>query len=399
MIKDISMEDAIELFREKWPKQMETEKISISEAKDRVLAEDYYGRCDIPVVRCSMMDGIAVKSEYWKVGNPNTDEWEIGKEFVRADTGDDFPDDYDAVIPIEKVIIGPNGKGLKIIKKDPVQKGENIRGRGSSIQEGTPLVKKRVKLLPSDIGALAMGNISEVEVYKKPVVSFLPTGTELIPPGEEIKRGQNIDSNSLMAKGLLEEFGAEPRMYSISMDDFSSMEEKLEDALEHSDLILINGGSSKGEEDFGVRLLERKGTLHFHWTKAAPGRPCAMGEVKGKPVIIVPGPAYGCFNVLQWLVRPCIMQLSGNEEDEYYKVKAELLEDFEGGSSVHFLVGAEVKQNKEGKLFVQLMNFKRAGTYNCLMANGFVYTEIYGDPWKKGDILEITLIRPYIPLI
>lgn len=399
MIENISIEEAFILFKERWPERMDKERISLSKVKNRVLAEEYNAFCDIPLVRSSMMDGVAVKSKYWEFGYPDTKNWVLGNEFIRADTGDDFLDDYGAVIRIEDVEIGKGGGGLTLRKKEKVQKGQNIRGKGSSISKGSPLVKRGVKLIPGDFAALAMGNISEVLVYKKPVVSFLPTGSELIQPGEDLKRGKNIDSNSVLAKGLLEDFGAEVKLYPISKDDLSSIEDKLNDALKHSDFILINGGSSKGEEDLGIRLLEKRATLLFHWTMTAPGRPCAMGKIEGKPVVIVPGPSFGCFNVIQWLIRPCLMYWTGHKEDAYYKVKAELVEDFEGVSSVHFLVGAKVSEDKEGNKFVRLMNFKKEGSHNCFMANGFVYTKIGGVPWKKGDLLEIILTRPYIPRI
>lgn len=381
-----------------WSDKLETERISLLNSVNRIIAEDTFAREDVPVFRSSMMDGIAVKSQYWEKDEPDTENWELGKEFIRADTGDDFSDDYDAVIRIENVEIGNEGKGLKILKKESIVKGRNIKGRGSSIKRGTPLVKEGSKLLPGDIATLAMGNIPDILVYKKPIISFLPTGSELIPPGEKLQRGQNIDSNSLLTKGLLEEFGAETRIYSISRDDLTSMENKLKDALKYSDMILINGGSSKGEEDFGIKLVEKLGKLLFHWTLVAPGRPCGMGEIDGKPIIVVPGPTYGFFNVLQWLVRPCIMHMTGNKEDAYFKVEAELIEDFEKGGSIQFLVGAEVYRNAEGKKMVKLLNFKKVGTYNCLMASGFIHTKSDKEGWKKGDILEINLIRPYIPL-
>ena len=94
-----------------------------------------------------------------------------------------------------------------------------------------------------------------MEVYRKPRVAFLPTGSELVPLGAPVGRGQNIDSNSVLAQAMLTEMGAEPLCYPIVPDQPEALAEALEQALQAADVVLLNGGSSKGAEDY--QLVEK----------------------------------------------------------------------------------------------------------------------------------------------
>ena len=98
-------EDALAMLFERWAPARRTETVPLSEAAGRVLAEDQLADWNIPVVRASAMDGIAVRADRFRNGVPDTSGWVIGKDYVRADTGDDFPDEFDTVIAIEDVTV------------------------------------------------------------------------------------------------------------------------------------------------------------------------------------------------------------------------------------------------------------------------------------------------------
>ena len=125
---------AMETLFQKWEAQSGTETISLDDALGRVLVEDVYSQVSIPVVRASSMDGVAVPSERFENGIPDTSDWKLGEDFCRADTGDDFDDKFDAVIPIEQVTLTP--EGVLTIKPDvTVKQGMNVRPRGSIINK------------------------------------------------------------------------------------------------------------------------------------------------------------------------------------------------------------------------------------------------------------------------
>lgn len=171
----------LERLFEKWSPAWEKEEIPVEEAIGRVPCEEVYALCSIPVVRASSMDGVGVRSADFADGIPDTSRWTQGKEFVRADTGDDFDDRYDAVIRIEDVSLDENG--LSVHPEVKVTPGLGIRPQGSMLKEGDLLVKKNRPLRPVDLAALVMGGIRTIPVYRRPRVAFIPTGSELIPTG------------------------------------------------------------------------------------------------------------------------------------------------------------------------------------------------------------------------
>ena len=109
MALETTKEEALSLVFSKWHPNIQTETVRIENAFNRVIAKQYYSAHNVPVVRSSCMDGIAVKSERFTNGMPDTSNWVKGIDYVRADTGDDFPDEFDAVIKIEYVRFLDNG--------------------------------------------------------------------------------------------------------------------------------------------------------------------------------------------------------------------------------------------------------------------------------------------------
>ena len=72
------------------------ELVDLDSAVGRILAKDLKSQSTLPVVRASGLDGIAVKSSAFLDGWPDTTRWTQGVDYVRADTGDDFDDAFDA---------------------------------------------------------------------------------------------------------------------------------------------------------------------------------------------------------------------------------------------------------------------------------------------------------------
>lgn len=389
---DVTIERARNLLYSIYQSPLETEMIEVKEAKGRVLVEDQFSKVNLPVVRSSMMDGIAVKSEEWNKSEFHPEKWIYKKDFVRADTGDDFSDEFDCVIAIEDVLL-PDEGGVVFKKEMSPFKGMNVNPSGKIVKERETLLTAPRRLNAIDLAVLHMGNIDKIKVYRQPKVTFVPTGSELITVGEEVKRGQNIDINSIMAKGLLEEWGAKTSMHPIVKDDLESLENMLISTIDSCDILLINGGSSKGEEDYGLRLLEKHGEILFHWSQSGPGRPVALGNIRGKAVVIVPGPPYGCFNVLQYLIRPAVYYLQGIK-DHTYKVKAKLVAPVDAPTHFAFLLGAKVWRDENNELLVELLQFKKTGVVSCLAANGYVRTIPGAPKWKQGDMVEVSLLRP-----
>lgn len=384
--------EALRTLFEKCRPKKQIEKVPLSEASGRVLAQTLYSCNTLPVVRASMMDGIAVSSEFFQHGVPDTSNWKVGNEYSRADTGDDFDDKYDSVIAIENVSFDEMGR-LKLSEGITVKKGDCVKKSGSTIKKGDYIISEGVSIRPCDLAALAMGGITEVPVYKKPLVAFIPTGSELVPAGKIPQRGQNIDANSIMAKHMLIEMGADPICYPIVKDNLKDIEIALEKALAQADIIIMNGGSSKGEEDFTSKVINKKGEVLVHWIAAGPGRPMSMAVVQGKPVINLSGPVVAAYYGLDWCIRELVNQYLGLPAMKRQKVTAVLTNDMPCPKPVSFLCKVNVKKTETGEYIATPIPFKAASIGMCLSTNGQFVSEIGEGDYKKGDSIEIELLR------
>ena len=380
----------LETLFEKWNPEFKTERIPTRNALGRILSEDAYSSISIPVVRASSMDGVAVRSERFAEGMPDTSGWTLGIEFCRADTGDDFDDRFDAVIPIERVSFSP--EGILIIQPDvTVTPGMNIRPQGSMLMEGALLARKHRELRSFDLACLAMGNISEVEVYQKPRVAFIPTGNELVLLGAEVKRGKNIDSNSILAENLLIEMGAEPICLPIVPDDKQAAVSALEKALKYADIVILNGGSSKGEEDYNARLLEERGATLFHWVAAAPGKPMCVALIDNKPVINIPGPPLAVLYGMDWCIRAAVNRLLHKPMPKRQTIEGALTEPISAPSNMEILCMMDVKRTGSG-YEVKQKPWRGGSMADSLSAGAIYITKLGSDRCETGP-LQVELLR------
>jgi len=328
-LKDlISKEEALKRMFAAWIPERETEMVQLTEADGRVLAEDQFANYNLPVVRASQMDGIAVRSVSFENGMPDTSQWMPGRDYVRADTGDDFPDDYDAVIAIENVEFLESG-GIRLPEKINASRGFNVKPQGADVRKGSLLCGKGRILHATEMAAIAMGGMDTVPVVKKPRVAFLPTGSELVPMGASLARGQNFDTNSVMVCQMLRDMGAEPVLHPIVRDDRVSLANAMEELLPQCDILLVNAGTSKGGEDYCAGLLAEKGISLFHGVAAVPGRPISAAMVGEKPVLNLAGPSFAAFYNMDWAVRPLVCRMLGVPVPERARAKAILKRPFQ----------------------------------------------------------------------
>lgn len=392
-------EDIVKRLTETWNPGLGTEMVSAEDAADRILAQDICSRITLPVIRASMCDGIAVKSSQFADNYPHTQDMIPGTDFERADTGDDFPDSYDAVLPIEHIRLSPEGKIEEWIKTVPVSPGMNVRAAGSTIKTGELLLKKGTVIRGNELALIVTGGIRAVPVYRKPKIAFLPTGTELVPAGSAIARGQMFDSNSTLVKYELEKSVCEPIMYPITRDDIQSLRKRLEDALEKADLVLINEGSSKGGEDFNVRLLQEMGTQLYHGAATVPGRPVGIFSVNTKLVIVMPGPPMAALNVLEWLVKPLIFHLYHKPAPLRETVKAKLTKDIKGPDFFAVFTKVNVVQDENGEYLAEPVPGRAVTMPVSFGANGYFYKETGVTELNAGQETVVNLFcnRSEIP--
>ncbi|SHH97525.1 molybdopterin molybdotransferase [Sporobacter termitidis DSM 10068] len=386
----VTRDEAVALLKKEWTVNRETKWISLREAAGRVTAKPVFSVNSMPVCRTSQFDGIAVKSENFIDGVPDTSGWVKGADYAQADTGDDFPDEFDTIIAVEDIYYDKGGK-LCFSDDFVFEKGDGIRKAGTAVEENDLLVDAHTRLTAVHLPVLALGGIYQLEVIKKPKVVYIPTGSELINVGIKPERGQNIEANGLMVSEFLKQWGAEPSCYPIIKDKPAELEQALDSALNVADIVLINGGSSKGAEDFNATLLQRKAAVYRHGIKAIPGKPVAIAIIGGKPVVNLPGPTLATFLALDWCVSGLVHHYLGLNMPVRPKMKATLEKALEKRPDYEMFYRF-VLTEKNGRYYAGPIGRDKSVPYALLKADAMLIAPIGASGYAAGEEIEVELL-------
>ena len=326
-----SFNDARSIILEK-AHTLGVERIPLTEANGRVLAETLLAPWDLPLWDNSAMDGFAVRSEdcvgipctlkssgYVPAGSVASDRVRPGCA-IRIMTGAPLPPGADAVVPVEEVV--ENGDTLTITSA--VEARQHIRFKGEDVALGTPFLEAGTRLRPSEINLLAAFGQVFVPVYRRPRVAVLSTGDELVELGEALAPGRIINSNSLSLAAAIREAGGEPMLLGIARDEESSLREKLAQGLK-ADILITSAGVSAGDRDLVREVLDEFGVRQLFWKiDMKPGRPTAFGVKDECLVFSLPGNPVSTLVTFEFLVRPAILKVLGWREVIKPCVKATL---------------------------------------------------------------------------
>lgn len=295
---------------------------SLLESLDLIIAKDIYSPLDVPSFDNSAMDGYAMKFDgirnTWKLGDiiqagdTTIQKLKDGKA-ARIFTGAKMPEGSDTVIPQELIQLDKDA-ALIYYEHDKIKTGSNVRLKGSQCRKGYLILEKGTHISPGVIGLLASAGISKVEVYSPPTATYIITGDELKEAGTSIKEGEIYNSNGPMLEALLQRAGIKDISGYKATDDKKVLQQKINEALENSDVLILSGGISVGDYDYVKECLENAGVRElFYKIKQRPGKPMFAGKKGEKYIFALPGnPAsvLSCFNIY---VKPCLHFLLGHE--------------------------------------------------------------------------------------
>lgn len=323
-----------------------SEEILLDEnAVGRVLAEPVFARISSPHYHAAAMDGFAVhhrSTEGAQLNAPVTLRYQPEIGIVQyVDTGDPLPEWANAVLPIENVEpLDEQGQPAKALRapyairiRAAVPPWSHVRPLGEDMVKTQLVLPAGHRLRPVDLGALAGSGNANVRVVRKPLVAVLPTGTELVPVGTQVKRGDIIEYNSLVLAAQVNSWGGQARRFPITPDDFDLICQRVQDAADHSDLVLLNAGSSAGAEDFSARVVQTLGTLLVHGVAVRPGHPVIIGLIRRSasaeqpgevPIIGVPGYPVSAALTGEIFVAPLIARWAGQPGTDPTVIQATL---------------------------------------------------------------------------
>ena len=321
-LNKISLQEAkdkyLRIFDNKF---MPGEKVKVSQAMGRIIAEPVFAKRSAPGYFASAMDGIAVKAEDTAGASERRPViLKMGEQALLVDTGDSLPVKFNAVIKIEEV--NETEEGNYIIERG-VTPWHNVRSPGESVIKGQMILPINHCLAARDLGAILESGITEIVVRKKPVIGIIPTGTELVPPEVEPITGQLTEFNSIMLSARTGSWGANSHVTEIIPDNYEEIKEKFLNEHSNNDITVIIAGSSAGKEDYTVKILQEMGEVIVHGINIMPGKPVILAVVEGKPVIGLPGyPIAALLNC--WIfLRALIYKLLGLNVPDIPQIEAQ----------------------------------------------------------------------------
>jgi molybdenum cofactor synthesis domain-containing protein len=363
------------------------ERVSISDAHDRVLAQDVVSPMDIPPFNRSTVDGYAVKAADTFGASEDKDinlrvcgHVAIGeapavtvKERSAAEivTGAPLPDGADAVVMVEYTSRQKNN----VFVRRPVARNTNIMTKGSDIHKGETVLKKGRILGSREIGALAAIGLTKVAVYKRPKVAVLSTGGEVMEPGKALSPGKIYDINAHTLSAAVLECGGEAINLGIVPDEKDKMKSALEQALASADVILTSGGVSVGPKDFTPQVVDSLGKpgVIISGVAMKPGKPLTIAVVKGKLIFSLPGNPTSSLFMFIVFVRPIIMKLAGRPEEGMPKVKAVTAHKMFSARGRRTFTMVNLTYNKDGTFLVDPVPTGLSGAITTMTkADGFV---------------------------
>ncbi len=266
-------------------------------ALGRVLAKPVWARLSSPHYHASAMDGYALRAADTAGAMPTHPvTLQVGSQALYLDTGDPLPEWANAIIPIEQVeSFAENGEpssdprqAVTVRLRTALPPWSHVRPMGEDIVATQLVLPAGQVLRPVDLGAIAASGHTMVEASRRPHVAILPTGTELVPPGREVKPGDIIEYNSIVLAAQILQWGGIPQRYPITEDDFAKIKHNVQQAADENDLVLLNAGSSAGAEDYSARVVSELGQLLVHGVAVRPGHPVIIGMLRRSPAAGMP---------------------------------------------------------------------------------------------------------------
>ena len=303
------------------------ERVPLAAALGRGLREPVAAAEDIPAFDRSAMDGYAVcgddRSPQFRVafevpaGAIPTRAIGIG-ECARVFTGAAIPEGATQVIIQE--VAQRTGDRVSFSKRDG---GSNIRRHGEDARAGDILLESGTMLGAVELSLLAqLGNVNPL-VSPCPRVLHIVTGSELVSPDSLPEPGQIRDSNSSMVAALIAETGAELVLQKRAGDDLDTLLSAVKSVPDSEwNVLLVSGGASVGDYDFGRRAIEAMGfTVHFHQLNLRPGKPLIFATRGTQIAFIIPGNPLSHFVCWHSVIRPALdVLMHGSVQIEFVEL-------------------------------------------------------------------------------
>jgi len=382
---------------------LEKETIDLSAGLGRVLSADIVSTMDVPHFDRSVVDGYAVKlTDVQGAGSaiPGflriVGEVQMGKETTESlnqgetlyvPTGGMVPAGTEAMIMIEYTEkLGE--KDLAIYTNAGAN--ENMMRIGDDIRNGELVFSRGHLLRPQDIGVLSALGYLQVEVYKRPRLSIISTGDEIIRPGETPKPGEVIDINTPALAAVAKRLGADVISTAYARDDQEEIRKAVELGIKNGDMVILSGGSSMGEKDYTVQVIDGLGEVLLHGLAVKPGKPTILGSVLQKPVIGLPGQPAAAIMVLMIVLQEFMKRYYDQDSFNNQTIQGVLMENIHASPGRRTFQTVAIKKT-EKDIEIRPTHGKSGMITLLSYSDGYIEITENEEGKNAGDRVEVTL--------
>lgn len=376
--------------------------VPLREAAWRVLAGDVVAHEDHPPFAAATMDGYAVVADDpspWReivgrqtAGNVETLTVELGTA-AWITTGAPVPPGATAVVPVEATHVAD---GHVVIDSEQITSGDNIRPVGVDLARGAVALRGGSLIGPAEIGLLAGMGVDPVAVRRRPRVSVLSTGNELVEPGQIPGPGQIRDSNRFSLIAALQEAGAKIVWAGKGPDEELALRETLLARIAESDVVITSGGVSMGDLDLVKPLLSELAEVHFRRVFMKPGKPFNFATAGETLIFSLPGNPVSALVGFEVFLRPALRHMLGLTPVDRPRVPVRLAHGVRPSDRIEYQ-RAVVRVAEHGELVATTTGPQASSRLASLVgANSLMIVPPGSGPLPAGTQLEALLIGPLV---
>jgi molybdenum cofactor synthesis domain-containing protein len=357
----ISVAEAIQVVRQQTA-PLPTERVRIEQTLGRVLAADIVADTDLPPFDRSQMDGYAVRAQdvtavparlrivgESAAGKGWHNQLEEGQA-VRIMTGAPVPEGADSVQQVELTTELKDGTVVELL--ETVETGRSIVKRGSEIEAGEVVLRGGTTINAAMMAVLAAFGYAQVEVFKKPRVAVLATGSELVSVDQKPGQDQIRDSNNYSISAYAELAGAITERMPLTGDETHLLKQHISEAAKRCDLIVTSGGVSMGVYDLTkAALKELDAEIFFERVALRPGKPTVFARLpNGTLVFGLPGNPVSVSVTFNLFARAALLAMQGTAEPALKRETAVLARTVKGTADRESYLPAQLTSNDDAEL-------------------------------------------------